>query len=167
MITVTGCNDESTDSDPTPNTDPKVLVITNVNPANFDDSSFAHLNLGSLKAQVGTDPGSIEVMLGIFPAGTAKEDALAQTGFVAGTDILPEYSETKHTATFELWNTTDETEWTGSGTYDIYIAIDWEDSGSSSGSTLPKLVYKKTGVAFNAATTSVDAKTFESVSLGS
>ncbi|MDR1867731.1 MAG: hypothetical protein LBQ77_05655 [Treponema sp.] len=200
MITVTGCNEESTDSDPTPNTDPKALAITNLNTNNFTDT-----NLQGLKTHLlSEDFAGTYAMLGIFTAGTTEEEAFGifqALGEIGETEEAEEVDLTKlvaggssydvttvpqtngitpgttYTATFELSDASDVTvtedfedsedpaeseepaAWTGYGTYDIYIAIIWYDSENHT------LVYKKEGVAFNAATTSVDATTFTSVEL--
>jgi hypothetical protein len=123
-LVLAGCDNGSTT-----NNDPKELAITNLSSAQLSASS---------------------IQIGIFPAGTTSQQAMAQTSLVAGSDE-DNATVSGTTATFELWDGSNR--WTGSGTYDIYIAL---------GSTY----YRKTGVAFTSATISVDATTFESVSLG-
>jgi hypothetical protein len=129
VLLVLGLGLAGCDNGSTTNNDPKALVITNLSSAQLSASS---------------------IQIGIFPAGTTPQQAMAQTSLVAGSD-KDNATVSGTTATFELWAGSNR--WTGSGTYDIYIAL---------GSTY----YRKTGVPFTSVTISVNATTFESVSPG-
>jgi hypothetical protein len=71
--------------------------------------------------------GSSGGQIGIFPVGTTPAQALAQTGLVAGADLLTTPGVTavpsgsNYTLTIPLYS--GSTRWTGSGTYDIYVML--------------------------------------------
>ncbi|GHV62515.1 hypothetical protein AGMMS49587_09580 [Spirochaetia bacterium] len=99
--------------------------------------------------------GSVWSHLGVFPVGTTKEEALAQTGVVAGSQSDNPYDGVENDilgskVTYPLW-TLSSTSWTGAGTYDVYLAL-------YNGATTT--VYKKGSVEINAGTTTFSAATF-------
>jgi hypothetical protein len=70
-------------------------------------------------------------MIGIFPAGTSLEQVMSMTGIVAGADSSngvtqpsgsPPYTVTATLYAFQGGEPSDS-RWTGSGTYDIYLAL--------------------------------------------
>jgi hypothetical protein len=139
-LVVAGCDNGSTGG----GSDPKTIVI----------SGITNEQMSAAKSS----------SIGVFPAGTSLDDAIANTGIVAGassTDDDFSYTTSPNTATFPLWTAPfpSYTRWTGDGTYDVYFAT---FSGSSPTGT-PNGAYKKTGVSINAASITLDASTFESV----
>jgi hypothetical protein len=95
--------------------------------------------------------------IGVFPVGTTPQQALAQTGIVAGAGLEQEdvvVSPTPpasgpYTITIPLYTVDDEPgdeRWTGSGPYDIYVMLD-------DGET--EHYYKASSVNFSSATTTV------------
>jgi hypothetical protein len=124
------------------NTDPKTLVITDIEETlvtQFQDSAI----------------------IGIFPVGTTLEQALSWTGIIAGAATDDEALSTgpaPYTVTVELLDledgTSDGSRWTGSGTYDIYLLTDSEDIYGC---------YRKENVSFTSASTSVSIADFSTV----
>jgi hypothetical protein len=103
---------------PKPSSAPKTLVITDI-----PSEVYGY----------GSSGGEI----GIFPVGTTAQQALSQTGLVAGAnlqngDVVIAGSGgsggSSYTLTAPLYNPTGSNRWTGSGTYDVYVVL-----GSGSG----------------------------------
>jgi uncharacterized repeat protein (TIGR02543 family) len=110
-------------------TDPKTLVITDI-PG---------------------DQGQQPIQIGIFPAGTTPQQALTQTGIVAGADSSEGAVKLSgSTATASLYVPSTGTGWTGSGTYDIYIIV---------GGPNPTY-YRVSSVSFTSASTRISANNF-------
>lgn len=110
-ILLVGCDDENSDdsSNSGGDNDPKTLIVQNI-PANI----FAY----------GADGGGI----GVFPAGTTLQQALSYTNIVAGAyldndDITITLSGSYYTITIPLYKIDTPERWTGSGTFDIYVAL--------------------------------------------
>jgi hypothetical protein len=126
------------------NTDPKTLVITGI-PVNPIDAG-----------------GGIQI--GIFPAGTTREQAFFGTGVIAdasshvGTISVAPGGGSSYTATAELYVVSDNqittNRWTGSGTYSIYWMVRSEDSGK---------LYGAPDIPFTSATTLVDETSFSEI----
>jgi len=115
----------------------KILVITNIS----EEQAAA---------------AGIEV--GIFPIGTTLEGAGERTTVVAGANELG-ITFSGNSAIAPLWaGPLFTNRWIGSGTYDIYIAL-------FNGTGLRYKSYRKKNVPFTSATTSVDARTFEEMSM--
>jgi hypothetical protein len=100
--------------------------------------------------------GASGFYVGIFESGTTPELAFYEIGMVAKADAgdSGEISAgPPYTATVPLY-AMNNTKWTGSGTYDVYLVL---GSGSSTS------YYRKTGVSFTLETTTVPAETFLTV----
>ncbi|MDR3173577.1 MAG: hypothetical protein LBU19_04940, partial [Treponema sp.] len=120
-IALAGCKDDSGPS-------PKTLIITDV----------------SLIPNSGS--GSAEI--GIFLLGTTLQQALARTGIVAGaTDSEMEYVSATDSSIVKLYLPSSGSRWTGSGTYDVYVA-----------QSNPTAYYVLQNVEFVSSETSVSAK---------
>jgi len=90
------------------------------------------------------------IQIGIFPVGTAMEQAYMRTNIIAGTDEADlSGNSAPYTVTAQLYSASSDFKngWTGSGTYDVYILL-----GSS--------IYFKGNVSFTSDTTMVNATTF-------
>jgi hypothetical protein len=88
------------------NNDPRTLVIANLPSTEYGYSS---------------DGGQI----GIFPVGTSPLDALAMDGVIAGPDMGQVIIDGSgpYTITMPLYDASTYDRWTGSGTFDIFIAL--------------------------------------------
>jgi hypothetical protein len=109
-LVLAGC-DNSTTGDSTTggeNSDPKTLIIQNI-PANV--------------YSYGQSGGGI----GIFPAGTTPQQALSDTGIIAGADLtngdITLSGSGPYTLTIPLYNIDNNNRWTGSGTFAVYVAL--------------------------------------------
>jgi hypothetical protein len=103
-------------------------------------------------------PGSpTSARVGVFPVGTTPQQAVSQTGIVAGADSnVGSISFSSGTATIRLYLPDgSDVRWTGSGTYDIYCQI-------SDGSTR---YYRKTNVSITSGTTTLAWSVLEEVSI--
>ncbi|MDR2194491.1 MAG: hypothetical protein LBP19_08515 [Treponema sp.] len=116
--------------------DPRTLVITGL--------TDQYTSLGN------------EIQIGIFPAGTSLDDALAGTGFVAGaTTEEDDITLSGTTATAALY-VPHAGPWTGSGVYDVYLVV-------SGGETT--IYLQKENVSFTSASTEVSIEAFEAITL--
>jgi hypothetical protein len=120
-MTVVGCKEPDSGGG---NTDPKTLIVTSVPPTVLS--------------------GATTVLIGVYPVGTSKTDAIARTGIVAGAD-QDAITTNDTTLTILLYipiqGTT--TRWTGSGTYDIWVMVN------------NTTFYKASSVSITQATTSI------------
>jgi len=150
-MTVVGCKEDATktnnnnnnntdnsnnnnDNNSSGNNSAKTLVITNV-PANLIDGSVVY-----------------DASVGIYAQGTTVNLSNYSRGLVAGLDSLYDYAEINgSTITIPLY-TLEDAPWKGSGTYDVYL-VTWDEDWE------PVKGYKKTGVSFNSATTTIDYRT--------
>jgi len=101
-MTVVGC-----DNGTTGNNDPKTLVIT------MPETIYNY--------------GANGFQIGVFPVGTTPDKAITRTGIVAGADeSTPGQTTTgsdPKVLTIDLYNLSNNTKWTGSGTYDLYAVL--------------------------------------------
>jgi hypothetical protein len=95
-------------------------------------------------------------LFGIFPVGTKTEDALMRKGVIAVNDYTFESSDSVQ---YELWGVQAQELWTGSGTFDVYIAFD-------SGSGIEYYVKEDVVFAADEEIASVDKAAFTFIDLG-
>jgi hypothetical protein len=102
-LVLTGC-----DNDTTRNSDPKTLIIQNI-PANV----YAYGGSGG--------------KIGIFTDGTTPEQAMSNTGIVAGADLsngdITISGSGPYTLTIPLYNINSNNRWTESGTFTVYVVL--------------------------------------------
>jgi hypothetical protein len=134
-LVLTGCEEDKE------NTDPKTLVISGI-PATV----YEYASLGG--------------HIGIFTAGTTPEEALLQTGVVAGAslqnDDVTHTDSAPYTLTIPLYLIDSEDRWTGNGTYDIYVRL-------YNGSVYH--YYKASSVNFSSGTTTVSFSSATEITL--
>jgi hypothetical protein len=122
---------------PDDNADPKTLVITDINVPQQEGDS---------------------IIVEIFAQGTSPEDALSGTGIVARADSRAGVTFKGSTATANLYVLDTDKEWTGSGTYDVYLIVLSGDSEN-----YYENYYLKKSVAFSSASTEVSMTDFDKV----
>jgi hypothetical protein len=107
-MSVVGCDPTSNDSTNGGSGVQKTLIVQNI-PANI----YAY--------------GSYGGQIGIFSAGTTPQQAMTLTGIVAGADLsnldIIVVGSGPYTLTIPLYNINDNSRWTGSGTFDIYVVL--------------------------------------------
>jgi CO dehydrogenase/acetyl-CoA synthase epsilon subunit len=123
-------DDDGGTGETTEPTGSKTLVITNI-PSEY------------------TQGGSVQI--GLFPVGTSLQEAVNQTGIVAEADSgYITLSGSTVTAYLTVPNTSGW--WTGSGTYDVYLTVNYST------------YYRAQSVSFTSASTSVSQSAFSEVS---
>jgi hypothetical protein len=104
-LVLAGCDNGTTEDE---KSKPKTLIIQGL-PANV----YAYGQSGG--------------RIGIFPAGTTSQQALSQTGIVAGADLsngdIIFSASAPYTLTIPLYNINNGNRWTGSGTFAVYVIL--------------------------------------------
>jgi hypothetical protein len=143
-------------------------VTVNAPPPSTNSGTLTITEISSITGEL---PDGISLMIGIFPTETTLEEALLQTGIVAGArGDNGDVTLSESTATCSLYSAPFESgdRWTDSGTYNVYLVVLLgevvNEEVVNEGGMIIYQAYQAQNVSFTSGTATISAESFSEVS---